>query len=320
MTLRWADERYVRLYTRDTATRARLPWQARALHAEILRKVDRSGLLALDADEPVEALADLVRMPVDVVRDALSHLERKEWVTVKGDHLIVPNFLEAQEAIASDAARARIYRERKRLDALDQENVTNRDETVTERNASVTQNHAPSRAVTPYLSVPCLTVPNQDRESGENPPPLALESTLDLGKPDSKRQRAIVDHWLQPALQVLEQLNAARKRVIAGARDIRPTYSSLGGIAARLDAGKTCVECLAVIENCAEEVRRRSDAAQWFDAVSPWRPENFERKLAMNPIAADPKGARRLGNVGWAAPVENTAVTEDQTELLRGRK
>lgn len=131
----------------------------------------------------------------------------------------------------------------------------------------------------------------QEEEKKEPPPPLALAPGVNLGKPENKTQRKIVDHWLQPALQVLEQLNAARKRVIAGARDIRPTYSSLGGIAARLDAGKTCPECLAVIENCENEVRRRPDSAKWFDAVSPWRPENFERHLAANPIT-DGDGAQ----------------------------
>jgi hypothetical protein len=93
-----------------------------------------------------------------------------------------------------------------------------------------------------------------------------------------------VNKWATPALTVLAALSAARRRVIPGGREIRPTYSSLSGIAARLEAGRTVDECLAVIENCEGETRKRPESAQWFDAVSPWRPENFERRLTSPPI------------------------------------
>lgn len=143
--MRWDDERYVRLYTRDTGTRVRMPWEARALHAELLRKVDRAGILELDPEEPIEALADLVRIPVDVVRMALGALERKEWVCINGSRLSIPNFLEAQETRQNDAQRKRDQRER----AAAKEKST----------PDVTTGHQLSPAVTDGHSVPICAVP-----------------------------------------------------------------------------------------------------------------------------------------------------------------
>lgn len=40
--MNWSDERYVKLYERDTLT---WPWQAKCVFALLLRKVDRSGVL-----------------------------------------------------------------------------------------------------------------------------------------------------------------------------------------------------------------------------------------------------------------------------------
>ena len=41
----WANERYVRLYTRDTVTWKMWPWEARAIFPLLMRKVDRAGVL-----------------------------------------------------------------------------------------------------------------------------------------------------------------------------------------------------------------------------------------------------------------------------------
>lgn len=111
----------------------------------------------------------------------------------------------------------------------------------------------------------------------------ARERALELGEPDSDKQRRIVDKHLSLALEILGELNAARSRVRPSSRGIRPTYSSLGGIAARLAAGRTLEECLLVVAAGEAECIRKPDAFDWFDAVSPWRPENFERRIAKDP-------------------------------------
>lgn len=132
----------------------------------------------------------------------------------------------------------------------------------------------------------------------------------DLGKaPDAVRR--VVDRWLPQALEVFRALQAARKRVIQGSRATRPTYTALAGIAGRLDAGQTLEECLTVVANCEAECRVNPASQQYFDAISPWRAENFERKLSANPRASP---ASRSPSVGRAEPGGHNT----ETRILTG--
>lgn len=114
--------------------------------------------------------------------------------------------------------------------------------------------------------------------SADEPP--SLPPGIDLGEAENRKQKQIVEKHYQEALEVLTELNAARSRVRPGLRGIRPTYSSLGGIAARLAAGRTLEECLLVVAGGEAECIRKVESFDWFDAISPWRPANFERRLA----------------------------------------
>jgi hypothetical protein len=74
---------------------------------------------------------------------------------------------------------------------------------------------------------------------------------------------------------------------------------------------------LAVIEAGEAEVKADSRAAKWFDAVSPWRPENFERKLAADPTVIARAGpAAKSRAVGYAAA---TASRDETNEDLTDR-
>lgn len=150
----WSNERYVRLYTRDTIDWCLWPWQARAVFPLLLRKMDRSGFLAV-GNHGAAGIAELVRMPVDVVQVGLDSLVRDGCVTLRDGVVTMKNYVEAQESKASDALRAKNYRERAKLSSP----VTPRDEPVTKRDVSVTDRHAPSQTVTPSLAVPSLAVP-----------------------------------------------------------------------------------------------------------------------------------------------------------------
>lgn len=158
--MRWEDERYVRVYTKDTITWGALPWQSRAIWALILRKVDRAGLLDL-ADEGVDGLADLIKMPVEVVEPGLTGILRKGYAVMRGTILVVPNFIEAQETPQGDAARKRASREKARA-IVTKRDVESQDVTEGhETGPGVTSGHAESRAVTPSHSVPSRAVPSQ---------------------------------------------------------------------------------------------------------------------------------------------------------------
>lgn len=154
----WENERYVRVYTRDTVTWKLLSWQARALFVFILRAVDRAGVVDTGNHEAHVALSALCAMPADIVAEALPELVSAGVVEDTGEAVIVPNFLDAQEAKASDAQRQRESRARRR----DRARRTRRDEPptpsshlVTERDGGsreVTDRHDLSHAVTPSLA------------------------------------------------------------------------------------------------------------------------------------------------------------------------
>ena len=159
--MRWDDERYVKVYTRDTGTWASMGWEARGLFVLLLRIVDRAGVLSLPSSDP-KVLAAMLRAPPRVVRAAL-----KTWLdlgmvavdhpptsddlrstsddlrstsddlrSTSDDHrrLIVINFLKAQESRTSDKERQRKSRELARS-----------------LSRSVTRRHTASRSVTPRV-------------------------------------------------------------------------------------------------------------------------------------------------------------------------
>lgn len=99
------------------------------------------------------------------------------------------------------------------------------------------------------------------------------------GKP-SKTERALVDRWRAEAENVLAAISQARKQVNPKARELQPSYTSLSLIAARLDEGRSSLDCLHVVDVCLDESRRDKKSYEFFDSITPFRPENFERKLA----------------------------------------
>ena len=114
--MRWADERWVKLYTRETLDWLAMPWEARALFHELLKTVDRAGMLALGKSGHM-GLALAVHMPPAVVETALAALVSDGCVEANGPALVLRNFIEAQEARSTPAAKKRAERERARARA-----------------------------------------------------------------------------------------------------------------------------------------------------------------------------------------------------------
>lgn len=192
----WSNERYVRLYTRDTVDWLALSWQARALFAMLLRKVDRAGVIDLGR-HGVKGLAVAVGMPTDVVGPALAELLEDGCIEQHGTRLVMPNFLDAQEAAQSDAQRARESRANRR----DRSRVTKPDAGVTDRDETVTPSHGASHAVTPSVpSDPSDPAEGERAPAREAPPPscVALKVTsglrqLTTDEPLTPARRAEVD-------------------------------------------------------------------------------------------------------------------------------
>lgn len=154
--MNFPEERYVRLYTRDTPGWLAMPWQARAVAPLLLRKLDRSGTLDID-DEDIDAvIAAVIGLPVDVVKVGLAALVRRNTVSIAGGVLVWPKFLEAQEAVASDKLRARLSRERRRDRAIA---VTLRD--ASSRDVTARDVGDADRDETSLRTVPCSAEPNR---------------------------------------------------------------------------------------------------------------------------------------------------------------
>lgn len=165
--MRWEDERYIRLYTRDTVEWRMLPWQSKALLPLILRKVDRAGLLEL-GKHGARGLASIVELPLEVVEPGLAGLLEDGCLLLRDTLIAVPNFIVAQEAPSSDALRAREYRARQRTEARDavvtrsvvrdesSQNVTGASRNVTDRHDRHDARHSDP--------IPIRTNPNQPEE------------------------------------------------------------------------------------------------------------------------------------------------------------
>lgn len=182
--MRWEDERYVRVYTRDTADWLALSWEARAVFLFALRKCDRAGILSV-GKSGTRGLAGLLGMPPEVVARALPELTGDGCLREAEASYIIPNFLEAQESRSTDAQRKRDQRERDRARVLAQgivaspsaaDKVAEMDRSVTKRDAEspavttgVTSGHHASPAVTPSRAVPDRAEPTEDLRTPSAP-------------------------------------------------------------------------------------------------------------------------------------------------------
>jgi hypothetical protein len=200
----WSDERYVRLYTRDTPDWLCLSFPAQGLMCLLLRKVTRAGVLELGrAGRRGVFIAVGHAHQAAMLDPALDELLADGCVEIVGDNLVIPNFLEAQEAEASDKARARKRREKVRdvaraggvtgsghtppAEPEPSRDVTPRLETpeprdgpVTPRDARVTtcdETVTPSRAVPPVPPVPLEAAAAEPEGESVRPVPIHVEAT-----------------------------------------------------------------------------------------------------------------------------------------------
>ncbi len=150
--MRWEDEQWIKVYTRDTADWLALSYDARSLFLNLLRKVDRAGLLPLGRHGK-RAVAIIVGAPElweERIAPALDELLDDGCVRIEGGGLIIPNFVAAQEARQTDRARKAAQRARDRDQAVASSVTAEpevRDNTGSE-SEGVTRRHTASHGVT----------------------------------------------------------------------------------------------------------------------------------------------------------------------------
>lgn len=169
--MRWEDERYVRLYTRDTIDWHFLSFEAQGLMGLLMRKVDRAGLLELGRHGK-KGVAAAVGHPgrVDSISAALEELLADGCVAIHDSTLIIPNFIEAQEAKQSDKQRQTESRAKSRDIAAARAklgpDVTKRDEASQNVTNPQGVGHTTSQIVTPSCAVPSVpSVPENPEET-----------------------------------------------------------------------------------------------------------------------------------------------------------
>lgn len=174
--MNWEDERYVRLYVRDTGDWCALSWDAQALLMHLLRKADRSGIVQLGKRGRANLPAMLGHGNETArIDSALSELVLDGCVELRGDNLLViPNFTKAQEAKQSDRRRQEESRGKRLAEAMAQP-VSG----ITYASHAVTPSHAVSHHVTP--AVP--SVPSFRAEPAEPELPLRGFRSVETAAP-----------------------------------------------------------------------------------------------------------------------------------------
>ncbi len=220
--MRWEDERYVRVYTRDTGDWLSLSFEAQAVFLMLLRKVDRIGELHLGkrGRSAIPALIGHGGAPID---SAIGELLADGCIRLRdGDGvLFVPNFLKAQETAKSPTERKREQRERDAAQALEKTELS-RDVT------QVTIGHEMSPR-----AVPCRTVPNPPNHAE---PELPLSTSSTEG-PESPGARVVFEHWCA----VMEKGDRAKFK---GKRR--------RAVLARLKDGYSPEDLMAAVDGCAK--------------------------------------------------------------------
>lgn len=241
--MRWEIERYVKLYRRDTAEWSLVPWRARGLFSEVLRKADLDGTIEVGRLQPAEAVAVLVHAERSDTPEIAKLLEllfaNKCIVDVPargshGRHLVIPNYREAQGEPLSNAERQARHRAKAR----------EKSPQVTKSNGGNESNAPsdPSIRADPYHPIH----PIPAREAREKPD----------GETASNGEH---DPLVALRLQIIEQLELPRTAL----RMVN------GSTAERMRAEVERLSLKVAVEYCVERVREGNGEPHTLDYFLP---------------------------------------------------
>lgn len=152
------NERYIRIYVRDTLTWKRLGWHGQNVLMQVLRRMDLSGVLDLDGAQPWEVPVIFCSSPEEDARIGMAKCLELGCFVENGPYLVAPRYREANEAKKSDRQRQLESRGRRRSHALSPAVTVGHAESqtdppasriVTPESQSVTPSHSASHPVTP---------------------------------------------------------------------------------------------------------------------------------------------------------------------------
>jgi hypothetical protein len=294
------DERFVKIYPRNTTNWKLLGWEGRCVLMMLFREVDRAG--CLDIEGGMEGLALLLDLPPDVTERGFAACVKRGTVAQNGNLAIIPNFTRAQDARQTNRVRQAESRARRREVAMSQ-NVTDVAQRVTECDAmshAVTDGHTASHDVTPRLDQTRLDQTKDSHvDSDSSQPELKPEpqraadtstgfALVPANATPAPKEPSKAQIQAQVALGLFAELVAARMGVIAGAEQLQPRPAAIAGLKACLGQGYTPDQIRHVIKLKVAEVRADPGQAKWF--VPTWfRPANVERYLALREADVKPR-------------------------------
>jgi hypothetical protein len=180
----------------------------------------------------VAGIAELVRMPVDVVERMLPRLVEDGRVQLAGSRLLAPNFIDAQETPQTDAARKRASRERASARCKsDGSQLFLRPPPPPDppkKDENVTNGHAASRPVTPCLTVPSLAVPESALTRAREADPPELETSPEVAAIAAELER----HAQLRPIATRDVAEVLEGRRMASGKPLEAILAAIGELAA----------------------------------------------------------------------------------------
>jgi hypothetical protein len=284
------NARWVKLYCQDTGTWLRLGWQGRTLALHLLRAVNASGVLSDLGDEPELILAELLRLPVEVVSPGIAALLRTETITLANGVLVWRKFVEAQKSRKSEAQRKAEYRAKHRADAIKAQGGTDCPESGTDGpDEGQERPHVPSDGDKKSQK---RRDKNRKKRTDKKPSgssagadpaqlgmPLGDEGVVEPPKDEEPDPVAAEQHL---AIHVFGYLLAARKRCKPSARTVEPTETHLKEITRCLREGIEAQDLIHVVDVWEAQVKSGRQDMAHFDSVTPFRAANVAKYLQMS--------------------------------------
>lgn len=274
----WDNARWVKLYCLETGTWLRLGWQGRTVALHLLRAVNASGVLSDLGDEPAIVLAELLRLPLEVVEPGLSSLLRTETITLQKGVLVWPKFMDAQRSRKSETQRKAEFRKKHRDAAISAQlgvkcpdSGTSGDESGTARPDAGTKQDKKSQKRKEEEEK--RKKRKDKKESGTNMP-LFGDEVPPTEEPDQSTAHI--------AIQVFAYLLAARKRCKPSARTVEPTETHLKEIMRCLRDGIDAQDLIHVVDVWEAQVKSGRQEMAYFDSVTPFRAANVAKYLQMS--------------------------------------
>ena len=317
------DERFVKIYPRNTTNWKLLGWEGRCVLMMLLREVDRAG--CLDIEGGMEGLALLLDLPPDVTERGFASCVKRGSVVQNGNTAIIPNFVKAQEARQTDRVRQAESRARRRELGMMSQFVTNDARTVTDcdqTSRAVTASHTPSHDVT------LRTEQNRSEENRSDScvpfepsqPALPLQPQQAADSKQQATRRAGTYTALATAL--LGELSAARMRVNPKNRIFPPSPAHLRELERCLREGLTVEQLRNVILVWEAMVKAGKQDPEHFDSVTPFRASNVAKYTEKSlEDASKPRGSMQAGYPARPAPQEPPKpVMQAESEFQRRKR